>query len=281
MRHRVYTARIEGPRYFKVLQDRDNFDVEQSFKAGLYQAELFWRRMGSRPDFTDKYVLEIGSGLVALSVSIAQQGARRVLGLDVWAPRVATAVDLVATHYPELSCVAFAATPSTEFAGEAQFDIVVSQNTFEHVRDVAAVLASIRRLLRPGGKAYIGFSPLYHSPFGDHSELRARIKLPWLHLIAGRKRVIAAFNRANDMNVETLVACGYNGCTPRQFDHAFATCGLDIKSRRVNPTEGGLKNLAMVAFRGLARLPGLEPYFTVGLYFVLQKPEASTGMGQA
>jgi ubiquinone/menaquinone biosynthesis C-methylase UbiE len=155
--------------------------------------------------------------------------------------------------------------------GEALFDVIVSQNTFEHVGDVDAVLASFKRLLKPGGAAYIGFSPLYHSPFGDHGELRAPVRLPWLHLIAGKKRVIAAYNRANGEAVTTLAECGFNGLKPADFRAAFARSGLQIESLRINPTEGPVKRAAMRIFALLAKLPGLEPLFTTGIYVVLRK----------
>ena len=133
------------------------------------------------------------------------------------------------------------------------------------------MLDSFRRLLRPGGRAYLGFSPLYHSPFGDHGELRAPVRLPWLHLVAGRKRVIAAFNKANRESVTTLPECGYNGLKPADFRAAFARSGLEVERLRVDPTEGRLKQAAMTGFRVLARAPGLEPFFTVGIYATLRK----------
>ena len=39
----------------------------------------------------------------------------------------------------------------------------------------------------------------------------------------------------------------------------------------MNPTEGRLKQAAMTGFRMMAKAPGLEPYFTVGIYATLRK----------
>jgi SAM-dependent methyltransferase len=254
-----------------MLQDAENMDIDAAFDRGFAQAGDLWRRLGTQPDLTGKAVLEVGSGLGFLTAHLAHLGPSGVLGVDIWEPRVALAARKVAERFPQLSNVSFTATPTDQMPGEALFDVIVSQNTFEHVGDVDAVLASFKRLLKPGGAAYIGFSPLYHSPFGDHGELRAPVRLPWLHLIAGKKRVIAAYNRANGEAVTTLAECGFNGLKPADFRAAFARSGLQIESLRINPTEGPVKRAAMRIFALLAKLPGLEPLFTTGIYVVLRK----------
>ena len=95
--------------------------------------------------------------------------------------------------------------------------------------------------------------------------------MPWLHLLAGRKRVIAAFNKANGEQVTTLPECGYNGLKPADFRKALAQSGLAVEQIRINPTEGRLKQAAMAGFSMLARIPSLEPYFTTGMYVILRK----------
>jgi ubiquinone/menaquinone biosynthesis C-methylase UbiE len=230
--------------------------------------------MGTTPDFQDKRVLEIGSGLGSLSASMALAGAKSVVGVDIWAPRVAFANKKVRERFPELGNVNFVSTPVDQLDPAAPFDLIVSQNTFEHIADIDAVLTAFRRLLAPGGRAYIGFSPLYHSPFGDHGELRAPVRLPWLHLLAGQKQVIASYNRANNEAAATLAQCGYNGHKPATFRRAFQRSGLAIEQMRVNPCEGRLKRAAMAGFKAIAKLPSLEPYFTVGMYVILRQPSA-------
>jgi ubiquinone/menaquinone biosynthesis C-methylase UbiE len=256
-----------------MLQDSDQFDVDAGFESGLVAAPEFWSRMGTVPIFQDKRVLEVGSGLGSLSASIGLAGAKSVIGVDIWEPRVAFANAKVRQRFPQLSNVQFLSTPVEQLDPEDRFDIIVSQNTFEHIADIDTVLAAFRRLLAPGGRAYIGFSPLYNSPYGDHGELRAPVRLPWLHLLAGRKRVIAAYNRANAEAATTLAQCGYNGHKPATFRQAFDRCGLEVEQIRVNPGEGRLKRVAMAGFKAIALSPGLEPYFTVGMYVVLRQPQ--------
>lgn len=257
-----------------MLQDADKFDVDAAFESGMTETRQLWSRMGGMPAFEGMRVLEIGSGLGSLSATIALAGAKSVVGVDVWEPRVAFAGQKLRERFPELTNVRFLSTPVEQLDdAQHQFDLIVSQNTFEHIGDVDAVLAAFHRLLVPGGRAYIGFSPLYYSPYGDHGELRAPVKLPWGHVLAGEKRVIAAFNRANQESVTTLAECGYNGLRPAQFRAAFDRCGLEVEQLRVNPGEGRLKRTAMAGFTLLARVPALEPFFTVGLYVILRRPQ--------
>jgi len=255
-----------------MLQDEENFNVDEMFEWGFSQAPNLWQRLGVKPDFRGKDVLEVGSGLGCLTADIALAGAASVLGVDIWEPRVEFGTRKIAERFPELNNVRFDSTPTDKMEGREQFDVVVSQNTFEHISDINAVLASFERLLKPGGQAYLGFSPLYHSPFGDHGELRAPVRLPWLHLLAGRQRVIASFNKANGDAVATLPECGYNGLKPRDFLQAFARSGLEVERIRINPTEGKLKQAAMSGFSALAKIPALQPYFTIGMYVMLRKP---------
>lgn len=257
-----------------MLQDEENFDVDAGFESGLSQAGNLWRRLGKAPDFIGKHVLEVGSGLGFLTAAIALAGAESVLGVDIWEPRVAFGARKVAERFPQLNNVRFDSTPTDRMEGSERFDVIVSQNTFEHISDIGAALASFNRLLKPGGLAYLGFSPLYHSPFGDHGELRAPIRLPWLHLVAGRKRVIASFNKANRESVTTLSECGYNALKPADFLRAFKQSGLEVEQVRLNRTEGRLKQAAMDGLSVLARVPRLEPYFTLGMYVILRKPES-------
>jgi ubiquinone/menaquinone biosynthesis C-methylase UbiE len=255
-----------------MLQDVEQFDVDAAFEDGMMKARHLWSRMGAVPLFDDKRVLEIGSGLGSLSTSIALAGAKTVLGVDIWEPRVAFANKKVRERFPELRNVSFVSTPVEQLEPADPFDLIVSQNTFEHIADIDAVLAALRRLLAPGGRAYIGFSPLYHSPFGDHGELRAPVRFPWLHLLAGRKQVIASYNRANREAATTLAQCGYNGHKPATFREAFHRSGLIVEQIRVNPAEGRLKSAAMAGFKAIARIPRLEPYLTVGMYVILRQP---------
>ncbi len=69
---------------------------------------------------------------------------------------------------------------------DASFDLVISISTFEHIGDVPAALAEIRRVLRPGGKALITFEPIWTCAYGHHLHHFgpiARHMPDWAHLV--------------------------------------------------------------------------------------------------
>ena len=52
------------------------------FNLGKSENKKFWERLGGKPNFENKTVLDFGCGHGALSVEIAESGAKKVLGID-------------------------------------------------------------------------------------------------------------------------------------------------------------------------------------------------------
>lgn len=243
-------------------------DVDAFFRYQLEDNLKFWRRFGLEVDVGGEDVLDLGCGHGALSLDLARRGARSVLGLDPAAQRVAYAEAKARPEAPHV--LSFATTDVRELPGEARFDRVVSKDTFEHVGDVPGTMRALHRLLRPGGIAMLGFSPLWYSPFGDHGELGSR--LPWAHVFAGEAPVLAAFNARNASRHASLREAGFNMLVKRDFLDAFSASGLVLDRLVVNPSEGGLKGVLATALRLLSAVPGLDRYCTVGLYAILRRP---------
>lgn len=71
--------------------------------------------------------------------------------------------------------------------GDASFNAVISNDTFEHIMDVPKAVAEVRRVLKPGGIAVIGIH-LFPSLTGGHEPelgyhcIRKKLDKPWGHL---------------------------------------------------------------------------------------------------
>ena len=101
------------------------------------------------------------------------------------------------------------------------FDVVVSRDTFEHIHDLPEVLRHLARLLRPEGRVYVGFGPLYRSPFGDHGLLGLR--LPWLHLLVAPMPDTPRFSRWPSVRQLELLDQELNGLTFAEIRRSSTT----------------------------------------------------------
>jgi SAM-dependent methyltransferase len=238
--------------------------ARQYFDGQEESNEEYWRRFGTTVGWAGKRVLEVGCGHGAMSVEIAQAGAS-VLGVDLDEGRVAFANANLARRFPQLlDRVSFRAVDAASLPVDQKFDVIVSKDTFEHVGDVATLLRALgERLVRPGGRIYAGFSPLYYSPFGDHG--RTGLKVPWAHAALPRRLVYAAAARHNGHRVDSLLDIGLNGNTPDQFRAAFADSGLRLVDIAYNR---GDKRLLPVLEKARTRFPRLDRFTTVSIYAV-------------
>jgi SAM-dependent methyltransferase len=68
------------------------------------------------------------------------------------------------------------------FLDSGSIDVCVSHGVFEHCRDLPAVLAEARRLLRRSGLQFSVFGPLWYAPGGDHFSSRAGLEHVYAHI---------------------------------------------------------------------------------------------------
>lgn len=226
----------------------------------------YWRRFGRRPDFEGSVSLDLGSGVGAMAVEMAEEGAD-VLGIELHQERVEFSNRHVASRYPALAKrVQFRNAALADIELREHFDYVVSKDTFEHVEDLAGMLRFLHDVLKPGGEIWTGFSPMWFSPNGDHGLAGGR--LPWVHLLLPRGRVLARMSKKTGREISSLQDVDLNGLSPRQFRRYVDEAGLEIAFIKYNAGD----KLGLKVMRGARRLPGLERYFTAGIYAVLRRP---------
>jgi ubiquinone/menaquinone biosynthesis C-methylase UbiE len=123
-----------------------------------HSAELFaqrWRANGERPDFfRGKACLDIGCGGGRYSFAMALLGATKVIGVDIGE----SGLNDAAKRKETMGCsnVEFRQASALKLPfSEATFDFVCCSGVLHHTLSVEHGLAEIRRVLRPGGSAYL------------------------------------------------------------------------------------------------------------------------------
>ena len=221
----------------------------------------FWSRFGSQPVFAGARVLDVGCGHGALTLDMARLGAH-VVGVDIHEERICWAQKHVA-EVPVAGSLAFVCGDVTRMGFRANFDLVVTKDAFEHVDDLSGMLACLRVAMKPHGELWAGFSPLYHSPYGDHG--RTGLRLPWAHTLLPGPIVYAVASRHRKKPIRSARDLDLNAVTPAQFRQLAAAAGLSLRIVRYNCGEHRL----MPALSWLRRYSFLERYVTVSIYAVL------------
>jgi SAM-dependent methyltransferase len=252
-------------------------DLPVAVAEPLYRADgAFWNGFGldACPPLAGRSVLEIGCGEGNRCLELGACGAQRVVGVDVLEASILRARCVLAKapgHWR--SRVTFFHGPAERLPPE-QFDLIVSENSLEHVMDVSGVLAEARRRLNPGGRVYFGFGPLYHGPGGDHGWLRAVLPgrrffpWPWGHLLF-EKLALRRLSRLHGRPITRTFDWPYddlNKHTVEEFEEMFRASGLRIALLRRNH----VRSLAGRLFSAVGRLPVLSRYFTLNVFVILE-----------
>jgi hypothetical protein len=114
---------------------------------------------------------------------------------------------------------------------------------------------------------YIGFDPLYHSPFGSHG--RTGLYLPWTHVIMPAQWVLARVNQSRAEPIGSMQDLGLNMMRLSDFRRAFLSAGFRIAYFRINQSRHVLMRLA----GALAQtVPSLADLLAHNLYCILERP---------
>ncbi|HZF07630.1 MAG TPA: methyltransferase domain-containing protein [Thermoanaerobaculia bacterium] len=216
-------------------------------------------------DPAGKSVLVVGAGAGTEMLWCLRHGAREVLGLDV-VPQSETALTAAVAQLglgTPGNAPRFAIRQlGIEEAGALgrRFDLVLSNNVFEHLPGLATAFAVCARLVEPyRGRIAIFTDPLYYSSAGSHLPVE-----PWEHLWgepdAVRERLVSAEAglgphhplRAMDLGTYLVDEISLNRMRLGDFLEAIRQAGLAILNLRLVRD----RHLADLA-RYRERLPGL------------------------
>ncbi len=119
------------------------------------------QEMNKKYSFFGKRILDIGCGDGDMVKIIANNYLpRHITGVDKYLRSSQEEKD----NYSLLDGIDAKVLP---FEDES-FDFVYSISTFEHIEGIDSVLSEIKRVLKPGGKFYSDFAPIWTSVAGHH-----------------------------------------------------------------------------------------------------------------
>ncbi len=239
---------------------------EKYFEDILKEMSKFCKVFPDGLQVAGKKVLDMGCGLGSSCVTFASNGAKEAVGMDVNSGSIDFARRKLRESYPDLlERVRFVA--DLDELEKGTFDIVISKDTMEHVESPDEYLRAASALLRPGGRIYAGFAPLWNSPFGGHGRMRTR--LPWGHILFPEHVIIDGLSKIyKDFQCRRIVDLGLNKLSFKELKQVLRRTGLRTLFFAPNVPTLSLKNKTVTALR---KIPGLTEYLTHSVYFILEK----------
>ncbi|CAN5638856.1 hypothetical protein BH10ACT11_BH10ACT11_04270 [soil metagenome] len=185
-----------------------------------------------------KSVLVIGAGSGTEMLWAIRHGATEVIGIDVVVKPtepLALAMSELQIKQPPPYEILDLGVDEVETLGR-RFDLVLSNNTFEHLPDIRSAFKAIRSVVEPQhGRVAIFTDPLFYSSYGAHLPIE-----PWDHL---------------DHEAEELRAKTPEPYVWHEYE-ALNKMTLISFLEAVREAEFVILQLFVIADRELARLPG-------------------------
>lgn len=241
-------------------------------------------------DLSARDLLDIGSGCGGRTAYYFTHGnPRSIIGMDISVLRA----DIARRSVEQLCAdprICFAAGLGEHLPFQDQsFDLILSYDVFEHVRDLRIVLRECYRVLRPGGRLLALFPP-YFGPRAHHLDFVTT--LPFLHWVFSPSVLVEAANRILQENpslrdcplpkpepsyLGRVVLPRLNGTTARDFRRIVSELPFEVEEMKPLAFAWGNGGLAKRSVHTLCRamlslpLPFTRDAFTSSIRCVLRK----------
>ncbi len=217
-------------------------------------------------------ILDVGCGEGGGLCALHDRGGL-CTGFDIDEPRVRAALSLEGPR-----AIGFAYgnlyAESVPFS-DRRFDLVTLHDVFEHLDQKPAMIARLKKYLKPGGKLLITFPP-YYSAYGGHQQhLRAWFaRLPFFHLLPFSGSLIASRLKGEAPHVVAEVRkLGRLKMGMKKFERIAAEGGLRVEGRQAylispNHIRFGLRPVPAGL---LARIPLIREFACTGVIYLLSE----------
>lgn len=173
-------------------------------------------------------VLDFGCAMGHQCIGLIQTGARTVVGVDIQQNRIDAGRALLRDLNLQ-DRVALHTVVNDDM--RAQFDVLISQDCVEHFPDPLLSLNEMKAVLKPGGRMFVTFGPVWYSAYGPHQH--EFTQAPWLHLLFPERVVMKVRGiLMNEPQTRTYSQRWLNQMSVRKFEALLAALGMDVE--RIN-----------------------------------------------
>jgi 2-polyprenyl-3-methyl-5-hydroxy-6-metoxy-1,4-benzoquinol methylase len=241
--------------------------------ADLRLSKLFTRLEGHFPISNSLRYLDVGCGPGDITLALARAGCGHVTGVDM-VDRYITRARLGAQQLKLEERVEFVRIDFHDWQPPHRFDVILSHEALEHIREPRAFFARMADLLAPGGVAVLAFGPLFHSPVGDHMDGFFRVPIPWRGALFSEKAILRLRReRYRPTEFATRyqeISGSLNLMRYSEFLRYVTETGWEFQFLSVNPQ---LKRFPFLfqSSNALVRMPLIQDYFATSVYTVLRR----------
>jgi 2-polyprenyl-3-methyl-5-hydroxy-6-metoxy-1,4-benzoquinol methylase len=173
----------------------------------------------------DAAVLDYGCAMGHQCIGLSQKGARSVVGIDIQQRRIDAGRELLRElNLDDRISLHTAVTPDMH----GMFDAVVSLNCVEHFPDPLGSLTEMKAALKPGGRMFVTFGPVWYSAYGPHQHEFTRA--PWLHLLFSESVVMKVRGiMMNDQGTRTYSQRWLNQMTVKKFERLVPALDMTLE----------------------------------------------------
>lgn len=248
----------------------------------------YLKSLNLQDEIRQKTVLDFGSGYGGRTVWYARD-ARRVEGIEIKSRLVDISNEYAKKK--QAANVRFTLGGETRIAfPDEYFDIVITFDVLEHVKQPDRILQELHRVLKRNGLAIIIFTP-YYGMFEHH--LNYITLFPALHWFFSPQKLIDAINDllCNEPRFQTLQmpkqpspVLSYNGkrkCLPtlngltvREYKRLIRSLGFEIMEFKTTPILEKfpiLGSAGKIVNRIINRIPGCNELFSHNVVSILRK----------
>lgn len=243
----------------------DKKDIDY-FEKGKIEINKFWKRINFEVNLKDKTILDFGCGHGAFCINLALKNAKKVIGIDLEKKLLKFAIENLEINYSNLkNIIEFKELNILEAKFDENFDIIVSKDTFEHAFNLDKILDKFYEILKPGGKVFLGFGPLFNFYNGDHG--RTNLKVPWLHALLPERYIVNKYNKNSLNKITKIEDLGLNKYSFKDYKKIFRNSKFEIIYFETNKSDHPI--FKFVNF--FKNIPFLREYLTNNIYCVLKK----------